>query len=152
MTAKATAVTLRRDIPAIVLNVERLYEGNLHYYHHTIVTKAKNLNNPYHNYRHMTHVFWLCYQACLFYRNTLSRREMRNLLIAALFHDFDHCGKMGNDALNIARALEALDVYLLDKDRPYIEDIKAILGPTEFRTRNRARCLASAGASFATPM
>ena len=36
----------------------------------------------------MLHVTWLCYQAADFYRDRLTPRQIRNLLIAALFHDF----------------------------------------------------------------
>ena len=66
----------------------------------------------------MLHVTWLCHQACEFYASELTNRQKRDLLIAALFHDFDHSGMMGEDDLNIARALRALDKHLSEDDRP----------------------------------
>jgi hypothetical protein len=37
-------------------------------------------------------VTWLCHQACAYYRAELTPLRMRELLIAALFHDFNHPG------------------------------------------------------------
>jgi len=34
-------------------NEENLYEGNLIYYFQVLFFMAKNLYNPYHNFRHM---------------------------------------------------------------------------------------------------
>ena len=93
---------------------------------------AQNLKYPYHNFRHMFHVLWLCYQACVFYRGILPSRKMRNLLIAALFHDFDHSGLMGNDDLNIERAIRGLKKFILEEDKEYIEEIIILVRATEF--------------------
>ena len=49
------------NIPAILLNREGLYEGNLTHYFRAMVRFARNLDNPYHNGRHMLHVLWLCH-------------------------------------------------------------------------------------------
>jgi hypothetical protein len=60
----------------------------------------------------MLHVTWLCYQAAEFYRDRLTQRQIRNLLIAALFHDFDHPGHPhpgadDPDRINIGRSIAA---------------------------------------------
>ena len=57
---------------------------------------------------------------------------MRNLLIGALFHDFNHSGKVGSDRLNIERAIRALKKYLAPEDQLYFKDICAIIRATEF--------------------
>jgi 3'5'-cyclic nucleotide phosphodiesterase len=80
------------DLPGIIGNDERLYEGDLTFYFQVLFFKSSNLYNPYHNLRHTLHVLWLSHKACRYYRSALSPRRMRNLLIAALFHDFDHPG------------------------------------------------------------
>src|SRR5580704_3760633 len=80
------------DLPEIIGNEKGLYEGDLIFYFQTLFFRSSNLHNPYHNFRHMLHVLWLCYKACLHYEKKLTPREMRNLLVAALFHDFDHPG------------------------------------------------------------
>jgi hypothetical protein len=80
------------DLPEIIGNEENLYEGNLTLYFRILFYNSNNLNNPYHNFRHTLHVLWLCQKACRYYQKKLTPRQMRNLLIAALFHDFDHPG------------------------------------------------------------
>lgn len=52
------------DLPQIIANEERLYEGDLVVYFRVLFFKADNLNHPYHNFRHMMHVLWLCHLAC----------------------------------------------------------------------------------------
>jgi len=44
------------DLPQIIANDEKLYEGDLIYYFQVLFLKANNLYNPYHNFRHMSHV------------------------------------------------------------------------------------------------
>jgi len=123
-----------KNLPDIIENVDNFYEGNLKKYYSIVVNEAQNLENPYHNYRHMMHVVWLCYQACQFYYGTLalSRREMRNLLIAALFHDFDHPGIMGNDDLNIERAVRAFKKYIIEEDFVDQQNIISLMWATEY--------------------
>ena len=123
---------VRGDIPAIVRNDTGRYQGDLRYYFNVLFSQAKNLNSPYHNFRHMTHVLWLCHSACVFYVHELSKRQKRNLLIAAIFHDFNHRGKPGPDILNIRRALAAFDKYILPKDRLFYEDIETLIRATEY--------------------
>ena len=86
-------VEISGDLPKIIGNEENLYEGNLIYHFQVLFFRANNLYNPYHNFRHMSHVLWLCYKACQYYSHELPPRQMRALLIAALFHDFDHTGR-----------------------------------------------------------
>jgi hypothetical protein len=49
-------VEIRGSLPQIVRNDHKLYEGNLVHYLQVIFNHAINLNNPYHNFRHMFHV------------------------------------------------------------------------------------------------
>jgi hypothetical protein len=46
------------DLPKIIANQERLYEGSLTFYFRTLFYKSSNIYNPYHNFRHMLHVLW----------------------------------------------------------------------------------------------
>lgn len=121
------------NIPKIIRNDERLYEGDLIFYFRVFFRQAQNLCLPYHDFDHVvTHVLRLCYQACLFYQSQLSRRERRNLLIAGLFHDFNHSGNCENDHLNIRTAIEALNRHILEEDRPHLAEIEATIRVTEF--------------------
>lgn len=119
-------------IPQIIKNVDGVYEGDLAYYFKIFMKHARNLNNPYHNFRHIFHVVFLCHDACLFYGSKLSPRQKRNLLIAALYHDFDHPGRTGNDDLNIEIALRGLTKYLDRFDVDAFEDIAKLIRATEF--------------------
>ena len=125
------------DLPSIVGNDEHLYEGDLVYYLRVLFFNADNLTNPYHNFRHMTHVTWLCYQACRYYKKKLTPRQMRGLLIAALFHDFDHPGhphqgEKDPDRINIPIAIAALRQYALPQDRDLLPEIERSIEATHY--------------------
>jgi 3'5'-cyclic nucleotide phosphodiesterase len=125
------------DIPRIIENKSGLYEGNLKPYFRAIFLNAKNLNNPYHNFRHMLHIVWLCYKACEYYRSQLTPRQMRVLLIAALFHDFDHPGhphpgREEPDGVNISLAIAGLRRHAAPEDRPYLPELEALIEVTRF--------------------
>ena len=119
----------RKDIIKMVKNIDGVYEGDLKKYFR-IAMKAPNAYAPYHNVRHMSHVFWESYDGALYMG--LNKREMRNLLIAALFHDYNHTGIKGDDSINIQRSFDALDEYLLEEDKPYIEEIKSAISATKY--------------------
>jgi hypothetical protein len=137
------------DIPRIVANEDRIYEGNLIAYLKVLFFEAQNLNNPYHNLRHTLHVTWLCYNAIRFYRKDLSPRHARNLLIAALFHDFDHPGHShpgrNSDWLNIEVAIAALRRHILPEDRDALPEIEALIRATEFPYKHPGSSLDLAG-------
>jgi hypothetical protein len=125
------------DIPKIIANDARLYEGDLVPYFRAIFFNATNLKNPYHNFRHMLHVTWLCHQACEYYRDELAPRQMRELLIAALFHDFDHPGhphpgEADPDRINIEIAIRGLRRYVAPSDRPSLPRVEALIRATHF--------------------
>ena len=125
------------DLPKIIANQERLYEGNLTFYFRILFFKSNNIHNPYHNFRHMLHVLWLCHQACRYYQNRLTPRQMRNLLIAALFHDFDHPGhphpgENDPDRINIPIAIAGLRRYVMPADRAFLPQIEALIEATHY--------------------
>ena len=138
------------DLPSIVGNDERLYDGDLVYYLRVLFFNAGNLTNPYHNFRHMTHVTWLCYQACRYYKKKLTPRQMRALLIAALFHDFDHPGhphqgEKDPDRINIPIAITALRQYILPEDRDLQAEIERSIEATHYPYKVAAEQLDLAG-------
>ena len=127
-------VEISGDLPKIIGNEENLYEGNLIYYFQVLFFRANNLYNPYHNFRHMSHVLWLCYKACQYYSHELQPRQMRVLLIAALFHDFDHTGRphRGDEDINIEIAISGVRRYLASDDRALMPEIEALIEATHF--------------------
>lgn len=117
------------DVVGMILNKNGRYEGDLiHYY--KLVMKAPNAYAPYHNVRHMLHVFWESYDGAV--QMGLDKRQMRNLLIAALMHDYNHTGVKNDDSVNIQRALEALSMNLLPEDLPYMDEISTMIKCTKF--------------------
>lgn len=123
---------VRGSIPEIVRNDSQVYEGNLIYYFRIIFNHASNLHNPYHNFGHLFYVMWRCHQACVFYKKMMSKREMRNLLIASMFHDIDHTGKAVPDAVNIARASDRLREYYAQEDENELHHILSIMKGSEY--------------------
>lgn len=122
------------SLPEIIRNTANIYDGDLTAYFR-VVFKAKNVLAPYHNFRHMFHVTFLCYEACIYYYSLepwMNGRVRRNLLIAAMFHDFNHTGRTGNDDLNIELALRGLRENILEEDKDYLEDITMMIKGTQF--------------------
>lgn len=119
----------------VIQNMTGTYEGNLVPYFRAVFHQAKNIGHPYHNLRHMLHVLWQCHDACLFYNFDLSMTQKRVLLIAAIFHDFDHSGFAGDDDVNIERALRAVRRHLLPIDEPHLGTIEMLISETEYPYR-----------------
>ena len=115
-----------------LINKDGVYEGNLAHYFRVIFRNATNLQTYYHNFRHMFHIFWLGFQAAIFYGDRESKRTWRNMLIGGLFHDYNHTGKYGPDSVNIERAIAGLEEHILDEDRPYLSEICGYIRATEF--------------------
>lgn len=133
----AEPASVTGSIPSIISNDDGLFEGDLVGYFHTLFFGATNLDRPYHNLRHMLHVTWLCYQAAEFYRDRLTPRQIRNLLIAALFHDFDHPGHPhpgtnDPDGINIDLAIAGLRRHVAADDRPFLPAIEALIEATHY--------------------
>ena len=125
------------DLPKVIANEERLYEGELTLYFRILFFKSSNLHNPYHNLRHTLHVVWLSHKACRYYQSQLSPRQMRNLLITALFHDFDHPGhphpgEDEPDRVNIQIAVAGLRRYIMPDDRVYLPEIESLIEATQY--------------------
>jgi len=95
------------------------------------VLDSTSLANPYHNLRHGLHVTWESYDGGIFH--LLNPEELRCLLIASLFHDANHSGKIhGKDHEEIETALLTLRTNLLPEDKPRYGKIESILRATEF--------------------
>lgn len=126
------------SISDVIINKSGLYQGNLKYYFKIIFDNARNLSNPYHNFRHIFHVTWLCHSALEFYQESnkkINKIEARNLLIAAMFHDHNHPGRTGNDDLNIDFAIRGLKENILPEDEASLKDIEHYIRCTEFPVR-----------------
>lgn len=124
------------NIINIIRNDDKIYEGDLIYYFKIVFNKANNLQNPYHNFRHLMHVMYLCHEAIVWNikkdPKSFSKMSARNLLIAALFHDFDHSGTVGRDADEIARAIKAVRENISKEDKPQLKEIETLIEATQY--------------------
>lgn len=120
------------NLISVVRNDHGLYRGNLIPYFAIIWNSATNLDNPYHNFRHPMYATQLCYDACDYYSDELSQEKMRVLMIAEMFHDFDHTGKNVDDDINITKAILGIRKYILPEDAPSLSDIEYHIKMTQF--------------------
>ena len=114
----------------VIENNYDLYEGDLKYYYRIFWDHANNLDLSYHNYRHTMHVLYMCYEAAKWH--CVTRLDTRSLLIAAIFHDFNHTGTPGHDDLKVQLAIRELEKYILASDMPQIDTIKRLINTTEY--------------------
>ncbi len=118
---------MKNKIIEIISNTEGLYLGDLiHYFR--VAFFAPNCNNPYHNFRHTSHVLVFAYEGGCY--ENLSKTDLRALLIAALFHDYGHSGVMGNDPAQIKVALEGLHKNILPQDVDSLSKIESFIKAT----------------------
>jgi hypothetical protein len=122
----------RGGLVQVIIDHENLYEGNLIEYFKAFFFLSKGCNNAYHNFRHGTHVTFLCYEGARFHQRDLNTRKIRNMMVAAIFHDFDHRGVKGDDSLNIELALSALRRFSLPLDKDHLEDIELLIRGTQY--------------------
>lgn len=121
------------SLPVVLRNQGHHYQGDLKHYFRVLFRHATNLYHPYHNLRHMCSVLYLCYEALKFYgHDAIPHPYARALLIAAIFHDFDHTGEAVADEVNIDRAIAALRHHILPEDRPYLDLIESHIRITEY--------------------
>lgn len=122
----------------VIENKYDLYEGDLKYYYRIFWDHATNLELQYHNYRHTMHVLYQCYDGAHWHREDLNKSLIRCLLIAAIFHDFNHSGTPGHDDLKVQIAIRELEKYILATDMPQIETIKRLINTTEYPNKSSA--------------
>lgn len=110
------------NVIGIIRNREGSYDGDLvHYFR--VLWHSPNILHPYHNLRHMLHVTWATYQGAMHHRDELTREQIRALLIAAMFHDYNHTGTTGNDARNIEVAIGGMKTHALPADKRIVEEM-----------------------------
>lgn len=88
--------------------------------------------NPYHNFEHTTNVFLYCYEGSEYH--SVPKKERLNLLISALFHDFNHSGGKMKDSININNAKLGVESWSKEHSDSNIdlEQIYALIEITEF--------------------
>jgi len=120
-----------QNVLEIVNNTKKvvIYKGDLYHYFRFLLTASSN-NNPYHNLVHSCYVLEKTYEAALY--SGLFSRNVRNLLIAAMFHDYGHSGKIGHEDKEIEKALYFLREIILPEDKSYTESIASLILATKY--------------------
>lgn len=105
------------NIPEIINNEDGWYEGDLKHYFKAVFRQNRGNNNPYHSIRHLLHVLWECHDAIQHLEVGKFPGENRALMIAALLHDANHIGKIGNDCENIEESVKFLREIATPEDQ-----------------------------------
>jgi HD superfamily phosphodiesterase len=111
--------------------LEIIKKFKLEYYLNVILTNNNGNTNLYHNFYHTQCVTTNCYKIAID-TDTYEENDIKILLIAALFHDFNHSGgKLKNDSENVKLAIEGFQKYTKEskEDTEFICDLIKI---TEF--------------------
>lgn len=108
-----------------VLDIIR--EFNMDEYLNIILTKNKSNNAPYHNINHLLCVTEFCY--VIGKEEGVSKKDLKILTTAGLFHDFNHSEGKKKDDENIKQAKNAVIKYVKEED---IEDVNKLIDATQF--------------------
>lgn len=108
-------------------NIEKIFSDILKY----IKENNPSSDAPYHNNLHMITVYTFCKDIA----KDIGYTETLNLLVAALFHDFDHSMGKEKDNINVQRAIKGFSDYydnnlsdsIVDKD-----EVVSIIRITEY--------------------
>lgn len=102
----------------IILFLNRLTQLGLYDLWQYVVENNPSEKAPYHNTTHMLYMAWLADE---FFQAHSSDEQFasnqREMIVAALFHDFDHSGGHEPDSVNIDRAVAAWHIAY-DKVQP----------------------------------
>lgn len=86
----------------------------------------------YHNTKHCFTVARLCYNLFIMEDDTtIDYNQIRRLLLAAMFHDFNHTGN-DPDSKNIENAVAGMRHFLADEFELTLSKIESIIRVTEF--------------------
>jgi len=130
------------ELIQIITNANNRYDGDLIYYYKRVM-KAPNVNAHYHNIRHMLHVLWEAYDGGV--HMGLDHTQLRTLLIAALYHDFDHTGSKSDkgDVVNIQRAIAAIQRDILPDDLSLLDGVIELISDTQFPYQSEPKNISS---------
>jgi len=106
-----------------------LKEHDLQYYWKILFEKNKSNDLPYHNLFHTQCV--LIYSYLISDSLKISKEEIRKILVAAIFHDFNHSGGKLTDDLNIKEAISSFLKYSKE-DNDTNKDIISIIKATQY--------------------
>lgn len=119
---------MKKSIIDIISEYESLKKGLKYIIQHNVSNTA-----PYHNLNHMLTVTKYCYYA-LDYMKLLNEPYAEELLLAALFHDFNHSMGKNTDDMNIIAAKTGIEKFLYENNMTYLKlnAIHDIINATQY--------------------
>jgi len=97
-----------------------------------IILNNKSNNNPYHNLNHLLTVMKYCHLGAISEKIT-DEKELRELLIAAIFHDVNHSGGKKTDDINIKNSKKSIKDFVESQEVDVdLEVINEILDATQY--------------------
>lgn len=91
-----------------------------------ILLNSKSNNGPYHNLNHLLTVLKYCYLGALS-EGIKDEKELRELLVAAIFHDVNHTIGKEKDDVNVQNSKDAIDKFVkqeeIDVDTDYMNKL-----------------------------
>lgn len=97
-----------------------------------IILNSNSNDKPYHNLNHLLTVLKYCYLGAL--EETISsEKELRELLVSAIFHDVNHSGGKKTDDVNIKNSKKAIKEFVESQDIDVnVESMNKILDATQY--------------------
>lgn len=111
------------------LYLKLVQKYNLEYYFELLMTKNSAITNPYHNVFHTITVFVNSYHIAK--SENCSEEQIRNILIAAIFHDYNHSGGKKSDSENIEEAISFFKNHSKES-KSFNDSIIEIIKATEY--------------------
>lgn len=97
-----------------------------------IILNNNSNDKPYHNLNHLLTVLKYCYIGAI-EESIINEKELRELLLTAIFHDFNHSGGKKTDDVNIKISKKAIKEFVesenIDVD---IDSVNEILDATQY--------------------
>lgn len=121
-------ILMKKLIVSEYLRIIQIFK--LEFYFHILLTENTGATNPYHNNYHILTVFTNCYRASK--KERLEKKKTRLLLIAALFHDFNHSAGKFTDDVNVKNSISSFWKYSVESEidsEKIVEIIKATQYP-----------------------
>jgi len=122
---------IKKDLKLVFSQIRssELVKKAFNYY----LTHNTTFDNPYHNLNHTLAMMQLIIKYYHLYFGIRSN-DQENLLVAAIFHDFNHSGGKFSDDINIENAISGFNDFMskLDIEESRKEHIRNIIRSTQF--------------------
>lgn len=97
-----------------------------------IILNSKSNDKPYHNLNHLLTVLKYCYAGAK-EESVFDEKEVRELLIAAIFHDVNHSGGKKTDDINIKNSKIIIKDFIESEDIDVdVDSINKIIDATQY--------------------